>query len=397
MKKKILIAYGAMNVGGSTTSLLSLLNALDPEQYEIDLQLQNHTGVLMDQIPGHICLLPPAAKYTGIKGKIIKGMIGLFSGELLRAWMVNRKYKKTGFSRQALADLVAKRFSKENPKEYDIAIGFLEGWPARYIAYQIKAKKKFGWLHSTFANLAPIPELEKQWMDRVDYVVFVAEDCKKAFAETMPEYAHKAIAIQNITDSVLIRKRAEQTDETDADYVRFRDADCCKIITVCRVDISVKGLDRMVACVQKLKAEGKKLLWAVVGDGADLEQLRKMIADNGVEDYIMTVGNRLNPLPFVKTADVFCMLSRYEGKPMVITESMILGTPPLVTRYLSAAEQICDGIEGIIVENEDLSAVPALCKCIDEPEKIREMKEYLLKKDYGNSEYIHTIMQTYFN
>ena len=82
---------------------------------------------------------------------------------------------------------------------------------------------------------------------------------------------------------------------------------------------------------------------------------------------------------------------------MVITESMILGTPPLVTRYLSAAEQICDGIEGIIVENEDLSAVPALCKCIDEPEKIREMKEYLLKKDYGNSEYIHTIMQTYFN
>jgi glycosyltransferase involved in cell wall biosynthesis len=324
-------------------------------------------------------------------------MLSLFSGELLRAWWINKKHKKSGVSKQVLSDLFAKRASNGNPKEYDIAIGFLEGWPVRYVAYQIKAKKKFGWLHSTFDNLAPIPELEKQWMDKMDHVVFVADDCKNAFQETMPEYAHKAVTIRNITDSSLIRKRAEQIDENDADFVRFRDADCFKVVTVCRVDISVRGLDRMVQDVRQLKGMGKKFLWAVVGDGPDLGRLQKMIADADVADYILTVGNRLNPLPFVKEADIFCMLSRYEGKPMVITESMILGTPPLVTRYLSAAEQIHDGVEGIIVENEDFSAVSALCRCMEKPEIVRKMKEYLLKNDYGNSEYIHTIMQIYFD
>ncbi len=397
MKKKILIAYYGMSIGGSTTSLLALLNAMDPEKYEIDLQLQSHTGILMDQIPDYVRLLPPAAKYTGIKGKAIKLLKGVLSGDLLKARRINKKQGKPGFSGQVLADLYAKRFSWDNPKEYDIAIGYLEGWPVRYVAYQVKAKKKFGWLHSTFANLAPVPELERGWMDKVEHIVFVAEDCKEAFQKTMPEYAHKAVTIHNITDSTLVRKRAEETNEEDSAFIRFREADCFKVVTVCRVEISVKGLDRMVECVKKLKAMDKKLLWAVVGDGPDLEELRNRITAAGLDDYILTVGKRLNPLPFVKAADIFCMLSRYEGKPMVITESMIVGTPPLVTRYLSAGEQIKDGVEGIIVENEDLSALPALLACVEQPGKLRKIKEHLLQNNYGNSDYARTIMQTYFD
>jgi glycosyltransferase involved in cell wall biosynthesis len=82
---------------------------------------------------------------------------------------------------------------------------------------------------------------------------------------------------------------------------------------------------------------------------------------------------------------------------MVITESMILGTPPLVTQYLAATEQIQDGVDGIIVENEDLSALPALLSCMENPKMLRTMKENLLRHDYGNSDYIHEITQTYFD
>ena len=149
-------------------------------------------------------------------------------------------------------------------------------------------------------------------------------------------------------------------------------------------------------CARQLKAMSKNFLWAIVGDGEDLAMLRELIEKADVADCVIPVGSRMNPLPFVKAADIFCMLSRYEGKPMVVTESMILGTPPLVTRYLSADEQIKDGLEGIIVDNGEDTALSAIIKCMDAPETVQSMRNYLLQHEYGNREYIQTITQTYF-
>ena len=365
MKKKILVAYYSMIMGGSTTSLLAFLNNLNPQEYEVDLQLQSNIGPLFDQIPAHVNLLPAAGKYTGKAGKLFKLAVGITTGKLLKAWRINHRQGKPGFSTQIVDDLYARCFSRKSQKEYDIAIGFLEGWPARYVAYKVQAKKKLCWLHSTFSKLAPIAELEKPWMALVDNIVFVADDCREAFQAEMPEFAHKAVTIDNIVDSALLRKRAEQIDEADQAYANFRDADGFKLVTVCRINISVKGLDRTVECAKRLKAMGKNFRWVIVGDGEDMQAFQTLIAQADVADCVIPVGSRMNPLPFVKAADVFCMLSRYEGKPMVVTESMILGTPPLVTRYLSAGEQIQDGIEGIIVDNGEDTALPAILKCMD--------------------------------
>lgn len=54
MKKKLLIVYSKMIVGGSTTSLLSLLNELDYSQYDVDLLLLEKGGVLDRQIPSAV-------------------------------------------------------------------------------------------------------------------------------------------------------------------------------------------------------------------------------------------------------------------------------------------------------------------------------------------------------
>ena len=66
--KKILFVYPSMILGGSTTSLLSLLNSMDPEKYAIDLQLQSNSGPLMHEIPSHVNLLPEAQKHAGRYG-----------------------------------------------------------------------------------------------------------------------------------------------------------------------------------------------------------------------------------------------------------------------------------------------------------------------------------------
>ena len=53
-KKSILFVYSKMIIGGSTTALLSLLNNLDYERFEITLILFNDGGELFDKIPRFI-------------------------------------------------------------------------------------------------------------------------------------------------------------------------------------------------------------------------------------------------------------------------------------------------------------------------------------------------------
>ena len=61
-KKKILIVYPFMMMGGSTTSLLSLLENIDKQKFQVDLQLYRNTGPLLSEIPKGVKLLPTAKK-----------------------------------------------------------------------------------------------------------------------------------------------------------------------------------------------------------------------------------------------------------------------------------------------------------------------------------------------
>ena len=393
MKKRVLVVYPEMMVGGSTTALLSFLNCIDKEKYEIDLQLYKNIGPLLNDIPEGINLLPEAFMYNGKLGSLFKKIKFVLTGTVIKARKENKKIGKDGYALQAMSDFQAKHLSRKTTKRYDIAIGFLENWADRYIAYQVVADKKIGWMHSTFKNIASIPELEWEWMRKVDNVVFVADNCTEDFKSEAPEFADKAVTIRNIVDSDILKKRAEAKDVSDIEFKKFCKADCFKIITVCRVDINTKGLDRAVLCAKKLKENGTKFLWMIIGDGPDFEETKALIEQNGLAEEMVMIGSRLNPLPFVKEADLFCMLSRYEGKPMVITESMIMGTPPFVTRYLSADEQIENGVDGIVVDNGDDTAFEVLKDYIENPTEFEKIIETLNLREYGNAEYMKEIEQ----
>ena len=378
-------------MGGSTTSLLALLNCLDKEKYEIDLQLYREKGELFDLIPDAVNVLPFAIRFNKTIRKPLQILIGVFKGYFFKAFYINRKNKRIGFSQQVLSDFQVKESSKFNTKHYDYAIGFLEGWSDRYLAYKVNADKKYAWIHSTFENIAPVPELEFNWMEKVDKIAFVSDQCTVDFKDRFPRFAKKTLTVENILDSSIIHKRSEMIDNNDACYTSFSNFEGTKIITVCRIDINIKGLDRALVCAKTLKSKNLKFMWVIVGGGAQLTQFRERIKETDLSDCVYAIGERTNPYAFMKCADVYCMLSRYEGKPMTVTESKILGIPVVVTEYLSARAQVKNGLEGIVVENSDNSAAPILQAFIENPEKILEMKKYLMAQEYGNCEYINYI------
>ena len=105
-----------MIMGGSTTSLLSLLNGLDSKEFEVDLQLQSNEGPLLADIPKHVNLLPPAQKHKGKIGRIFKALKFVLSGTAFKAYRINRKNKKHGFCNDIVDEFFAKSLSKKNEK-----------------------------------------------------------------------------------------------------------------------------------------------------------------------------------------------------------------------------------------------------------------------------------------
>lgn len=382
--KKILIASYNMIVGGSTTALIGLLNAIDKSRYDVDLVLYKNEGKLLGFIPKDIHILPEAFTCSGKQGVIKKWVKGLFSGYLVKARMANARIKKKGMSQQVLYDFQVSQLSRAIPGHYDIAIGFLEGWSDRYIVSKVNADIKIGWLHSTFEKIGVIPKLEERWMEKVDKIACVSQSCVNDFANIMPRFKAKTSYIPNIIDAGYIRTRAADLEPGDCLYESFVKSNCFKIVSICRLSMETKGLDRMVAAADRLVRRGYKFIWYVVGEGNDRAMLEEMIREKGLQRYFILTGVRINPYPYLKAADIMCMASRWEGMPSTVTEAKILGVPSVVTEYLSAHEQIKQGLEGIIVKNDDGSIEKGLRWCLDNKRELSKMHDYLLSEHYGN-------------
>ena len=73
MRKKILFIIGILDTGGVSKSMLSLLNVIDKEKYEVSLLMMNTSGAFSDQIPTGIRVLSDSrltaltSGFSGIK------------------------------------------------------------------------------------------------------------------------------------------------------------------------------------------------------------------------------------------------------------------------------------------------------------------------------------------
>lgn len=385
MKKKVLFVYYEMMIGGSTTSLLSLLQNFDYDKYDVDLLLYRNRGPLMDYIPDKVNLLPQAYVEQSTAKKVIKSTL---NGTLIKAYYYGLKYKKKLAPTSQGMAYAQCTYCRHIEKEYDVAIGFLELWSDVFVNNSIKAKKKISWIHIDFEKAHYIPEIDKKTLQKSDTIVTVSEECNVNFIKSFPELKDKCVYIPNILTSKYIKLRSCEAMEDVT-----RDFHGLKALSVCRLAADHKGLDRGILAFAKLKNKGYNLKWYIIGEGADRPLLENIIKDNNLENDVVLLGQKVNPYPYYKFFDVFFLPSRFEGKPMAITEAQMLGVVPVVTQYASANEQIENGKTGIIVDNKDECVHLALKKVLDEPDLLERIKNNLHNIDFSNVDDIYKIYE----
>lgn len=377
-RQTMLVLFIHNHIGGAMTALTNFVNALDTSKYHVDLLFYE----IQDQVEGikpEINILPQA----DTKRRLLRK---LASPAYVAAFAHAQYYLKFRHSKLLSRQLRARqgcRFSRRLNKEYDIAISFELLWPFYYMVRFVRAKKKLVWHHNDYHAMGYRFSWDKRYFDQVDGLVFVSRECQKKFVALHPAYHAKCFFMPNIMAKAPVVMRAKAY-QPELPFKLLRQG--LNLVTVARFNFASKGMDRMIGVLCRLRDEGlsDRLRWLLIGGGNDLARFCAMVEENGLQEVVYTIGPLENPLPYLPFFDAFLLPSRNEGKPVAVTEAQILGLPPVVTRYASACEQIEDGVDGFIVDNDDQALYRGLRELVLYPEKLRQARQILQTRSYTN-------------
>lgn len=329
--KKILFGITSLTLGGAERVLVDLANALC-DKYEITIFTIYAKGELEKQLSKKLKVKSlynvEYNDLTNIKRSIIPLKI-----------LLNRKN-------------IYKKYIYDN---YDVEIAFLEGPITRLFSINNKNTKKIAWIHNditkVFGNglkskLKKI--LDKKIYSKYDTIVFVSEDNLKKFNKEYKDIRNKYLepikkeVIYNYIDKENIIKKAEEKNDIvfNKDRINF--------VTVARL-VEQKGIDRLIEIHSRLIKNGLKHNFYIIGDGPEKEKLEILIKKQKIEETFKLLGKKENPYPYIKKADYFCLLSRFEGYGMVLEEAKILDKPIIITD--TAAREAVENYENARIFN----------------------------------------------
>ncbi len=395
--KRILIVSHAMELGGAERSLLGLLNVLDPKRYKIDLFLLRHEGELLEYIPEYVHVLPKVAAYTVLarpmKDTLREGHFWLTGVRLyakIKAARYNKKhqYKDSAVALEYSHKYIKRYMPKINPTvEYDLAISFLT--PHYFVAEKVRAKKKIAWIHTDYKKVQiNIPSETVMW-GKYDYIASISEEVSKSFLEVCPSLRSKLILIENILPERLIKRQAMELDVSKEMPVI---EDGFRFLSIGRYCIA-KNFDNVPAICSCLLKKGFKVKWYIIGFGGDEELIRQKIAAAKMEEYVILLGKKENPYPYIRACDLYVQPSRYEGKSVTVREAQMFAKPVVITAYPTSGSQLEDGVDGVVVPMDNEGCADGIAKLLNDPKKMQSLSEACRRRDYSNQKEVEKLYE----
>lgn len=140
-----------------------------------------------------------------------------------------------------------------------------------------------------------------------------------------------------------------------------------QLITVCRL-VPAKGLDVLLRACAELKRKGCPFVLHIIGDGPIRQELEQLAQSLDLYDDIIFYGYMLHPEEFMPFFDVFVLPSRAEAFGSVFAEAALCWLALVGTNVGGIAEQIEDGVNGLLVPPEDhVALADALEKVVSDP------------------------------
>lgn len=373
--KKLLFGITSLTLGGAERVLVDLANKLC-EKYEITIFTIYAKGELEKE-------LSPEVK--------VNSLYPVSYSEL-------SKFQK--YFSMPLKVLLGKKiiYNKKIKKDYDVEIAFLEGPVTRLFSVKNKKTRKIAWIHNDISKVYGngLKSKLKRYIDKKTYckyetLIFVSIDNMKKFREVYKdeirnkylEPVKKDIIYNYLDKEKVIEKSNEKQD------IKFNE-DTINFVTVARL-VPQKAIDRIINVHARLIKDGLKHNFYVIGDGPEKEKLEQMVKEKNAQETFHLLGKKENPYPYIKNANYFCLLSKFEGYGMVLEEAKILNKSIIITDT-AAREAVSKYKNSTILENDEEKIYSGLKEIIQNYKntKIQELKQ---DEQYDNSKLLEKIVK----
>lgn len=393
MKKKIFILGHWMRIDGVATSLFYLLKELDYSKVDVDLMLMSAEGELLPCLPKEIHLLkthPAVANYwssnpTDAKKSPIAAIIRFVTLILAGIWY--RLILRKKIDPYGMGLIKGFLFSMVMPKtivgaNYDLAI-FFSCEP--FLSGRVKAKKSAVWVHTDWGRFNPIRSLLNIGFGKADFIVNVSKEAKDSFDKYLNRSSlDKSIVIENVLSPKWVAKRA----------LEYQVDEICglKLLSVGRVS-KPKNYFRALEAAKVLAERGVEFVWYVVGGGEELKALSKAVEASGIANKFRLEGMKTNPYPYLKWANIVVCTSDWEGKSVTVREAQMMCKPVVVTRFPTAASQVEDGVDGLLVDRTPEAVADGIMRYVEDAALRNRISRNCSVRDYANLGEIDKILR----
>ena len=239
---------------------------------------------------------------------------------------------------------------------YDLHIAWMETFPTKLVA--AVPGPKVAWVHCDMENRTRRGKMGR-WYARFDRAVCVSRDVESAFRRY---FSCPTEVVPNVLETERILEKSLEFDGESFD-----------ILTVGRLSRE-KGVDRLLDAVCTLNEMGLFPDVGILGDGPEMENLKKQAA--GIPG-VTFLGHRANPYPFIRRANILAIPSRSEGASTVAQEGLVLGRAILAAPCAGMGEILGDAalITGDLATGlHRLLTDKALCTQLEEKAALRALE-----------------------
>lgn len=350
--KKLLFVINTLGGGGAERALVALLGRLkDREDCRISLYVLLPQGRLAGEIPEGIRLLNrrldprPVLDRAGRRALAWKTAAMLLRNgalpeklrRLRHAWRELRgqgRFQPDKLLWPALA-LGGERFGEE----FDLAVAWIEGGSAYYVADHVRARRKAAVIHVDHRSAGYTRGLDGDCWERFDRIFAVSGETRERFLEVYPEYAARTGVLPSLIDQERIRRLAREPGGFADGWQGLR------ILTVGRLTYQ-KAYDVAIDAMKLLKDRGYPVRWYVLGEGELRGSLQKKLAALGLTGDFLLLGAVENPYPYYAQADLYVHATRFEGRSIAIQEAQTLGCAVVASDCGGNRQQVEDGVDG---------------------------------------------------
>ena len=186
------------------------------------------------------------------------------------------------------------------------------------------------------------------------------------------EKEEKVTSIPYGTDFRMLENVTSKSSDIFRDEIGFIEnivgLTCCKLG-------KEKGLQYLLEAIPSVVRRFPKFRLVMAGNGPYEENLRELVKSLDLESIVKFIGHTDHVLNWISTSDLVIQPSLSESFCQVVTESLALGTPIVVTPVGIAPEIIINGERGgyLVPKRQTVPITEAICNIIEDLEHGKEM------------------------